>query len=140
METWNAVEEQQARRGRNREGQAARREGRGRGPGVHPSRTGHVDQALAEGRQCAASMKQNRTDQEFRRSANALAAELGLGESTGPGSGSLKGRRLSFKGGSMAANLARSIRPDGQKSLAPSGSAVVGQEFTADPVVLVSRR
>ncbi len=36
----------------------------------------------------------------------------------------------------MAANLARSIRPDGQKSLAPSGSAVVGQEFTADPVAL----
>jgi HK97 family phage major capsid protein len=43
-------------------------------------------------------------------------------------------KRLCFDG--MAASLARNIRPDGQKALSPSGSAVVGQEFAADPVAL----
>jgi hypothetical protein len=36
----------------------------------------------------------------------------------------------------MAATLAGQIRPDGQKALSPSGAAVVGQEFTPDPVAL----
>ena len=51
----------------------------------------------------------------------------------GPAGGT-KGVRLSFKG--MAATLAHSIRPDGTKALAPSGSTVVGQELAADVVAL----
>jgi HK97 family phage major capsid protein len=45
-----------------------------------------------------------------------------------------KGQRLTFKG--MAGQLTAQIRPDGVKALSPSGSAVVGQEFTPDPVAL----
>ena len=52
----------------------------------------------------------------------------------GPGGTPKGSNRLSFKG--MAGALARSIQPDGVKALAPSGAAVVGQEFTADPVAL----
>ncbi len=46
-------------------------------------------------------------------------------------------RRLSFKG--MAGTLARSIRPDGQKALSPSGAAVVAQETVPDPLVAQER-
>jgi HK97 family phage major capsid protein len=45
-----------------------------------------------------------------------------------------KGQRLTFKG--LAGPLVAQIRPDGMKALSPSGSAVVGQEFVADPVAL----
>src|SRR5258708_4861146 len=65
--------------------------------------------------------------------AQELAEEIGIGDA-GPG-GSLKGRRLTFKG-NMAAGLARSIQPDGSKAVAPSGAVVVAQEFKPDPVVL----
>lgn len=41
---------------------------------------------------------------------------------------------MTFAG--MAGTLARGITPDGQKALAPSGAAVVGQEFKPDPVAL----
>ena len=44
------------------------------------------------------------------------------------------GQRLTFK--NMAGPLTRSIRPDGQKALSPSGSAVVGQEFAASVTAL----
>ena len=45
-----------------------------------------------------------------------------------------KGQRLSFK--NMASQVAAKMLPDGMKSLAPSGSAVVGQEMKPDPVAL----
>ena len=45
-----------------------------------------------------------------------------------------KSRRLSFKG--MGAQVAATMLPDGVKALAPSGAAVVGQEFKPDPVAL----
>ena len=47
---------------------------------------------------------------------------------------STKSGRLSFKG--MGAQVAANMLPDGMKSLAPSGSAVVGQEMKPDPVAL----
>ena len=65
------------------------------------------------------------------------AREIGqaIGGSLDGSAGPLKSdRRLTFAG--MAAALAGQIRPDGVKALSPSGSAVVGQEFTADPVAL----
>lgn len=44
-------------------------------------------------------------------------------------------RRLTFKG--MAATVAtKMLGSDGQKALAPSGAAVVAQEFSADPIPL----
>ena len=51
-----------------------------------------------------------------------------------PGASKDRSKRLTFAG--MASTLARGIAPDGQKSLAPSGAAVVGQEFKPDPVAL----
>lgn len=47
------------------------------------------------------------------------------------------GRRLAF-GAKMAATVAADLRggPDGSKALAPSGSAVVGLDFQADPIAL----
>ncbi len=54
----------------------------------------------------------------------------------GASSAEAKSRRLSFKGlGTKVATMM--LGPDGQKALAPSGAAVVGQEFTADPLPLV---
>ena len=49
------------------------------------------------------------------------------------GSGS-KSSRISFKG--MGSHVAKQMLPDGMKALAPSGAAVVGQEFKPDPVSL----
>lgn len=56
------------------------------------------------------------------------------GSPLGPTPSAGKDRRLTFAG--MAGTLARGITPDGQKALAPSGAAVVGQEFKPDPVAL----
>ena len=67
--------------------------------------------------------------------ADAIGGPLGEPGMSGPQE---KSRRLSFAG--MAATLARTIMPDGSKALAPSGAAVVGQEFTPDPVRSGSRR
>lgn len=56
------------------------------------------------------------------------------GSPLGPTPSAGKDRRMTFAG--MAGTLARGITPDGQKALAPSGAAVVGQEFKPDPVAL----
>ena len=50
------------------------------------------------------------------------------------GSGS-KSRRLSLQGHGRQGRH-QDARPDGTKALAPSGAAVVGQEFVQDPVAL----
>ena len=135
MQTWNAVDEHRKR------GEAAIEKARAlaekaeaEGRAFAPDEQAAFDQALAEGRECVASIKARRTDQEFLHSTNALAAELGLGGSTAGAGGSVKGRRISFKG--MAGPLAHSIAPQGAKALAPSGSAVVAQEFQGDPIPL----
>ncbi len=60
-----------------------------------------------------------------------------FGDITGPLGASSSGdktRRLSFKG--MGSQVAAKMLPDGMKSLAPSGAAVVGQEMKPDPVSL----
>ena len=58
---------------------------------------------------------------------------LSHGDLSSSGSPS-KSRRLSFSG--MGTKVAKQMLPDGMKSLAPSGAAVVGQEFKPDPVAL----
>lgn len=88
---------------------------------------------MAEATAIATRAKAGRHDLSIIDQARELAAELGIG-GAGPG-GSLKGQRLNFKG-SMAANLARQIQPEGSKALAPSGATVVAQEFRPDPVAL----
>ena len=45
-----------------------------------------------------------------------------------------KSRRLSLAG--MGSRVAKQMMPDGAKALAPSGAAVVNQEFRGDPIVL----
>ena len=56
------------------------------------------------------------------------------GELSSSGSGS-KSRRLSLQGPRHQGRHP-DARPDGTKALAPSGAAVVGQEFVRDPVAL----
>lgn len=68
------------------------------------------------------ALRQIRSEDEIRSIAKNLASEA-------------NGRRLTFKGmGSKVATLL--LGPDGTKALAPSGAAVVGQEFEADPIAL----
>ncbi len=95
-----------------------------------PGEQAEYDRHVTEAKQSVAAMKSARADEEF---------VAGVGQMFGGGidvpAGSSKGNnRLSFKG--LAGALARQIQPDGVKALAPSGAAVVGQEFTADPVAL----
>jgi hypothetical protein len=68
----------------------------------------------------------------------AVAGVAGGDDDAPPGFGKDSGRRLTF-GQKTATELANKIMPDGSlgtKALAPSGSAVTGQEFRPDPVAL----
>lgn len=69
--------------------------------------------------------------------AQAVMAGLGGAANAKARSSLDDGRRLSF-GAKMASQAAANLmmRPDGSKSLAPSGSAVVGVDFAPDPIAL----
>ena len=89
---------------------------------------------MAEGRSVADAMKAHRHDQEVWAFAKDLSGVTGgIGELGGSPTSS-KSQRLSFKG--LGAKVAARMLPDGMKSLAPSGVAVVGQEMKPDPVAL----
>jgi HK97 family phage prohead protease/HK97 family phage major capsid protein len=66
---------------------------------------------------------------------DAMAASNSTKSQDGTSTAAADSRRLTFKG--MAANVATKMLGDnGQKALAPSGAAVVSQEFSADPIPL----
>ena len=89
------------------------------------------DEIMAEGRSVADAVKQKRHDDFVW---NFARTEFG-GEGELSRSGIVdKTRRLSFKG--MGSQVAARMLPDGMKSLAPFGVAVVGQEMKPDPVAL----
>ena len=105
------------------------------GDDLTPAERAELDQLVAECTGLAGQLKQGRHDLSIIDQGREMSAAIGLGD--GGAGGPLKGRRLSFKGGGMARQLAEQIRPGGQqKALSPSGSAVVGQTFVADPVAL----
>ncbi len=66
--------------------------------------------------------------------AKAISARVGV-DSSAPASGGLGGKRISFKGVG-AAVASKMVGEYGQKALAPSGAAVVAQQFAADPIPL----
>jgi hypothetical protein len=91
------------------------------------------DEIMAKGRSVADAVKQHRHDQEVfafaRELSDNVIGGLGGGDLSSSGSGS-KSRRLSFKGmGTKVATMV--LGQAGEKALAPSGAAVVGQEFKA---------
>ncbi len=93
------------------------------------------DEGVSKARDVADAMKQYRHDQSVFAFAKDLSDNVigGLNDGVLSSSGSGdKTRRLSFKG--MGIKVATQMLPDGMKSLAPSGAAVVGQEMKPDPV------
>ena len=90
------------------------------------------DEIMAKGREVADAVKQKRHDEEVFAFAKDLSDNV-IGDLDGSPTSS-KSQRLSFKG--MGSQVAKQMLPDGIKSLAPSGSAVVGQEMRSDPVAL----
>jgi HK97 family phage major capsid protein len=92
------------------------------------------DPIMAKGREVADAVAKYRHDQSVFQFARELSAEVGLPGIGDSGAGPMKGRRLSFKG--MGAKAAAQMMPDGAKTLATSGSAVVGVDFQPDPVAL----
>ena len=97
------------------------------GRDMTPDEQKTYDEGVSRARSVADAVKQHRHDQEVFAFAKDLSDNVigGLsdGELSSPGAGS-KSRRLSFKG--MGAGIAAQMLPDGMKSLAPSGAAVVG--------------
>ena len=87
------------------------------------------DELFKEAEHCVAMLKKQRADKEFM----AALPDLGsIGGGAGLG-GSLQGRRADLQ---RHGRYGRQRHPAGTKALAPSGAAVVGQEFTSDPVAL----
>ena len=82
---------------------------------------------MAEGRSVADAMKAHRHDQEVWAFAKDLSGVTGGFGELGGSPTSSKSQRLSFKG--LGAKVAARMLPDGMKSLAPFGVAVVGQEM-----------
>jgi HK97 family phage major capsid protein len=89
------------------------------------------DEIIGKGRDLSAAFEKQRHDDAVMAWARYLGGQLG--GTLGTGAARAKGQRLSFKG--MGASVAsKMLGPDGQKALAPSGAAVVAQQFTADPI------
>lgn len=84
------------------------------------------DPIMVKGREVADALAAHRHDQDVWAVARELSDNV-TGGIDGSGGGPAKGRRLSFKG--MGHKVAGQMLPDGSKALAPSGAAVVGQEF-----------
>jgi hypothetical protein len=97
-----------------------------------------TEPVLKSARDVADSMAKTRDEDATMKAINDEFADVmgGLSDddSSLSGAGS-KSRRLSFKG--MGAKVAtHMLGVDGTKALAPSGAAIVGQEFVRDPVAL----
>lgn len=98
-----------------------------------PEEKAIVEPTLKTAREIADGMKKVRDDDALMTTIrNEFGAVMGgLGSSPTEA----KSRRLSFKG--MGAKVAtQMLGPDNTKALAPSGAAVAGQEFQADPIAL----
>lgn len=98
-----------------------------------------VEDATKEAKALDARIASAKADLSIIEQAKALAADIGdpleSGDANGDDAPSTKGKRVTFKG--MGAKVAtQMLGADGTKALAPSGAAVVGQEFEADPIAL----
>ena len=87
------------------------------------------DEIMAKGRAVSEAVRQHRHDESVWAFAK---EEFGGGDGSSPTAKA--GQRLSFK--RMGTKAATAMLPDGVKSLAPSGAAVVDQEFKPDPIAL----
>ena len=94
------------------------------------------DSAMAKARPILDALDADRADQAVMAQAREFEASVGGGLGRTAANGTKTGQRLSFKG--MAAGVARTMvgEHQGAKALAPSGAAVVAQEFVGDPIAL----
>jgi HK97 family phage major capsid protein len=98
---------------------------------VTPAEKQRVDAYLEKIRPINDALDQVAADDALMEKAKAFGASVGI---PGAGHNPDNSKRLSFHG--MATRVAKQMVPGGAKALAPSGAAVVGQEFTGDPVAL----
>ena len=90
---------------------------------------------LQRGKELTEAMRQVKSDEAVLAEAKAMSARVGVASSAPPSGGRLDGKRISFKGmGARAAS--KMVGEYGQKALAPSGAAVVAQQFAEDPIPL----
>ena len=99
-----------------------------------PEEKAIFDPIIANAKDINNALKQIRVDEEFFAEAKAISDQVGVASSA-PSAGGLGGKRISFKG-MGAAVASKMVGEYGQKALAPSGAAVVAQQFAADPIPL----
>ena len=99
-----------------------------------PEEKAVFDPIITKAKDINNALKQIRADEQFFAEAKAISDQVGVASSA-PSAGGLGGKRISFKG--MGAGVAsKMVGEYGQKALAPSGAAVVAQEFAEDPIPL----
>ncbi len=100
-----------------------------------PEEKAIFDPIIANAKEINNALKQIRVDEEVMAEAKSFSARVGVDSSASSAGGGLDGKRISFKG--MCAGVAsKMVGEYGQKALAPSGAAVVAQQFAEDPIPL----
>lgn len=101
--------------------------------GLTAEEQARIDDVAARSKSVLDALAQRRHDSQVWDVVRELSDSVtgGIGDA---GGGADKSRRLSFR--NLGHKAARQMLPDGAKALAPSGSAVVAQEFAPDPIPL----